>query len=147
MAKALSNHPPLRSAVGVGPFARAALTSRFIGVAALTLGAMAFYAGQREAAGSGRGASLIHVIFALLFILPGLLYLLLATFVARQRRWAVIASLVLAMADMTLLGVLFVTCWGVPGAALLCVLAALFVVALGVMSTYLGRSLEALKRL
>ena len=131
--------------VAIGPFARAAISSRFIGVAALTLGAMSFYAGQRDAAASGRSAAPMQV-FALLFILPGVLYLILATFVARKRKWAIVASLLLAMADMTLLGVLFVTSFGAPGAALMCVLAGLFVVALAVLTTFLGRSLEAIKR-
>jgi peptidoglycan/LPS O-acetylase OafA/YrhL len=128
-----------------GPFARAALSNRFIGVAALTLGAIAFYVAQKESA-LGRTDVRIIYTFSFIFLIPGLLYIVLATFVARQRRWAVTSSLALAMLDMTLLGLLFVTCWGAPGAAIVCVLAGLFVVALAVMTTHLGRSLEALKK-
>jgi hypothetical protein len=78
---------------------------------------------------------------------PGLLYLLLPTWVMRRRRWAVLTSQAIAMIDMMLLGVLFVSSWGVPGAWPLLVLAGLFVVALGVMTTFLGRSLALIKRL
>jgi hypothetical protein len=131
----------------IGPFERAALVARFIGVAALTLGAVGLYTGRQTAASSPReGSSLVYVIFALMFMIPGALYLLLATWVARRRRWAVILCTGLAMLDMVLLGLLFVTSWSAPGAAAMCVLSALFVVALGVMMTYLQRSLEALRR-
>ena len=136
----------------IGSFERAALVARFVGVAALTLGAVGLYTGRQAAAAtssiSTRGdSSLVYVIFALMFMIPGGLYLLLATWVARRRRWAVILCTALAMLDMMLLGLLFVTSWGAPGAAAMCVLSGLFVVALGVMMTYLQRSLEALRRL
>lgn len=137
----------------IGPFVRAALVARFIGVAALTLGAIGFYTGRQAAAAAAspssmRGdSSLVYAIFALMFMIPGALYLLLATWVARRRRWAVLSCTALAMLDMMLLGLLFVTSWGAPGAAAMCVLSALFVVALGVMMTYLQRSREALRRL
>lgn len=148
MGKALSN----RSSIAAGsiaearPFQQAAVCARFIGVAALTLGAVSLYAGRQSAADSNHDASAAYVIFALMFIVPGVLYLALASFVVKQRRWAVITSLLLAMLDMTLLGILFVTSWGAPGAAMMCLLAGLFVVALAVMTTFLGRSLESIKQ-
>ena len=127
-------------------FQQAALSGRFIGVATLTLGAISLYAGRQAAASASRDAGMIYIIFSLLFIVPGMLYLVLATFVARRKRWAIITSLLLAMLDMTLLGILFVTSWGAPGAAMMCVLAGLFVAALAVMTTFLGRSLEIIRR-
>jgi hypothetical protein len=149
MAKGRSSMGDL-AARSIGPFERAALVARFIGVAALTLGAVGLYTGRQAAAPSAAhegSSSLVYVIFALMFVIPGALYLLLATWVARRRRWAVMLCTALAMLDMMLLGLLFVTSWGAPGAAAMCVLSALFVVALGVMMTYLQRSLEALRRL
>jgi peptidoglycan/LPS O-acetylase OafA/YrhL len=128
------------------PFHLAAFSSRLIGMAALTLGAIILYLGKKDAQLSGRDTFLFYLIFALIFLVPGALYLVLATFVSRRRRWAVLASFALAMFDMTLLGVVFVTSWGSPGRAVLCPLAGLFVVALAVMTAYLGRSLESLKR-
>jgi hypothetical protein len=115
-------------------------------MAALTLGAIILYLGKKDAEISGRDTFLAHLIFALIFLVPGVLYLILATFIIRRRRWAVMAGFALAMLDMTLLGIVFVTSWGTPSGPMLCPLAGLFVVALGVMTTYLGRSLEALKR-
>ena len=81
-----------------------------------------------------------------MFIVPGMLYFVLATFVGRRKRWAILTGSALAMLDMTLLGVLFVTSWGTPVAPVLCPIAGLFVVALAVMNTFLGRSLEALRK-
>ena len=128
------------------PFHLAAFSSRLIGMAALTLGAIIVYLGKKDTEVSGRDTFVIHLVFALIFLVPGALYLVLATFVLRQRRWAVMASFALAMLDMTLLGIVFVTSWGSPSGRVLCPLTGLFVVSLAVMTAYLGRSLEALKR-
>ena len=129
------------------PFHRAALSGRFIGVAALSLGGVILYRAHAEKTARPDSSVAILVIFALSFLAPGVLYLVLAAWVARRRRWAILCSLGMAMLDMLFQGVLFVTSWGAPGAAVMCPVAALFVVALAVMTTYLGRSLEALKHL
>jgi hypothetical protein len=128
------------------PFIRAALSSRFIGAAAMTLGALSLYTGRKAEGSAQGGIPMAYIIFSLMFLGPGVLYLMLAAFVAKRRRWAIVISLALAMLDMTLLGILFVTSWGAPGAATMCLISGLFVVALGVMTTYLGRSLEVLKQ-
>lgn len=149
MGKILSNRSdaaPHDMIGGSRSFQQSALCGRFIGVAALTLGAVSFYAGRKAAAVSNGDSGAVYVIFSAMFIIPGALYLALAGFVAQRRRWAIITTLLLAMMDMTLLGILFVTSWGAPGAAMMCVLAGLFVVALGVMTTFLGRSLETVRR-
>lgn len=149
MDKTLSNRSEAAPHEMIGEsrsFQQSALCGRFIGVAALTLGAVSFYAGRQAAAVSNGDAGRVYVIFSLMFIVPGALYLALAGFVAQRRRWAIISTLMLAMLDMTLLGILFVTSWGAPGAAMMCLLAGLFVVALAVMTTFLGRSLETIRR-
>ena len=140
--KVLTQQPELLGSVQ--PFGRAALSSRLIGVAGLTLGAVSLYA-LRETSDS-RNGRLAIILFALMFMVPGALYFILATFVARRKRWAIIAGFTLAMFDMTLLGVLFVTSWGTPVAPIMCGVSGLFVVALAGLTTYLGRSLEHLKR-
>jgi hypothetical protein len=87
-------------------------------------------------------------LFAAMFILPGLLYVILAAFVSRRRRWAIKATFALASLDMTLLGVVIVTFFGRSRESIiLCTICGLFVVALAVLTTFLGRSLDALKRL
>ena len=80
MAKALKSNRPAASEVG--PFLRAALSARFIGVAAVTLGAVTLFGGKSAA----------QILFASIFIIPGLLYLFLAAGVTRRRRWARIAE-------------------------------------------------------
>ena len=144
MTRTRSNPPLLDREMR--PFYLAGFSSRLIGMAALTLGAFILYLGKKDAELSGQKAFLAHLIFALIFLVPGVLYVVLGTFIIRRRRWAVMATFALAMLDMTLLGIVFVTSWGTPSGPMLCGLSGLFVVALGVMTTSLGRSLEALKR-
>jgi hypothetical protein len=129
------------------PFQRAALCGRLIGMAALTFGALCLYSGREASTSSGHQIGPVYIVFAMIFMVPGALYLVLATFVARQRRWAIISALGLAMVDMTLLGILFVTSWGTRTATTLCPLAGMFVVTLAVLTHYLGRCLEARKRM
>jgi hypothetical protein len=132
MAKALSDRRR-----EIGPFERAALSGRFIGVAAMALAGLTLVAGRTP----------YHLVFAALFGVPGLLYFVLATWVARRRRWAIWITLLLAMADMMLLGLLFWLEVGAPGALIICALSGLFLAALSVLWMYLTKSLEALKRL
>ena len=132
--------------VQVRSFYIAAFSSRLIGMAAMSLGAVVLYLGKKDSELYSRDSFTLYLLFALMFLVPGALYIVLSAFVVRRRRWAIICSFMLAMLDMTLLGVLFVTSWGSSDARVLCPLAGLFVVALAVMTTYLGRSLEVLKR-
>ena len=88
------------------------------------------------------------MIFGLMFLGPGLLYLILAGWVSRRRKWAIKATFALAFVDMTLLGIVFVSFFGSSREALfVCTLCGLFVVALAVLTTLLARSLDALRRL
>ena len=75
-------------------------------MAALTLGALTLYRARREQSLSPGDSVSILVIFSLLFLVPGALYLMLASWVARRKRWAVICSLALAMLGDTRAGYL-----------------------------------------
>jgi hypothetical protein len=126
------------------PFYRAAMSARSIGVAAIMLGGLTLFAAR----GLPTHAQAAYALFAAMFILPGLLYVILAAFVSRRRRWAIKATFALASLDMTLLGVVIVTFFGRSRESIiLCTICGLFVVALAVLTTFLGRSLDALKRL
>jgi hypothetical protein len=126
------------------PFYRAAMSARFIGFAAIMLGGLTLLSARRLSS----DARVAYALFAGLFILPGLLYVILAAFVSRRRRWAVKATFALASIDMTLLGIVIVTFFGPSREGiLLCTICGLFVVALGVLTTFLGKSLDALNRL
>ena len=126
------------------PFYRAAMSARSIGVAAMMLGGLTLFA-TRRLSPEARAA---YALFAAMFILPGMLYVILAAFVSRRRRWAIKATFALASVDMTLLGIVIVSFFGPSReGVILCTICGLFVIALAVLTTFLGRSLDALKRL
>lgn len=68
------------------PFHRAAISSRFIGVAALTLGCLSLFAIHKLPNATPPAAIVAYVLFGMLFGVPGLLYLILAGWVSRRRR-------------------------------------------------------------
>jgi hypothetical protein len=142
MAKARSSsHRP------IGPFDRAALTSRFIGLAGLSCGGIIVLAAHRADPARQPGEIALHYFVASLFLVPGILYMALASWVARGRKWAILASYALAWMNLPFLLLLFILLWGGTGAWRVLVPIALFVVALGTLARYLVRSLEALKRM
>ncbi len=130
----------------IGPFERAALTGRFIGVAGLAFGGLLLSAAHAPTPVRQQGEVTIHYVIAAGFIVPGLLYLILSTWVARKRRWAVALNYGFTMLGMTLLGMLCVLLWGGNGAWTIILPAALFVVASATLMMYLRRSLELLNR-
>jgi hypothetical protein len=131
----------------VRSFHRAAVCSRFVGIAALAVGALATLSLRQLPAETSMFTRALHLLIIVLFSVPGLMYLLLATWVGRQRLWAARLMFLLAMLDMTLLGVIFVTFWGSRRSISICAVSALFVVTLGILSGFLGRGLESCKRL
>ena len=67
---------------------------------------------------------------------------------SRRRGWAIKTTFALASLDMTLLGIVIVSSLGRSREdVLLCTICGLFVLALAALTTFLGRSLDALKRL
>jgi hypothetical protein len=130
----------------IGPFERAAITARFIGVAELAFGGVVISAANSPGAVRNQGEMLIHYAIAGVFIVPGLLYLILATWVARRRRWAVTLSYGLAMLGMTLMGMLFVLMWGGVGAWRIELPAGLFALAIATLMMYLRGALAVLQR-
>ena len=141
------NNPALLGAHReIGPIERATLTGRFIGVAGLAFGGLLVSAAHTGNAGRPQGELILHYVVASVFIVPGLLYLILATWVARRRRWAVALSYGLAMLGMTLLGMLCVLLWGGKGSWTIILPAGLFVVASATFMMYLRRSLQVLGR-
>ena len=143
MAKARSSSPR----GPVGPFHRAALTSRFIGLAALSVGGIILLAAHRPDPSRQPGEVTLHYFVASLFLIPGFLYMALASWVARRRKWAIVTSYALAWMNLPFLLLLFILLWGGTGSWRVLIPIALFVVALGTLAMYLVRSLEALKRM
>jgi hypothetical protein len=131
----------------VRSFHRAAVCSRFVGIAALAVGALATLSLRQLPMGAPMFTKALNLLIIVLFSVPGVMYLLLAAWVGRQRLWAARLMFLLAMLDMTLLGVIFVTFWGSRQAMSICAVSALFVVTLGILSGFLGRGLESCKRL
>ena len=130
------------------PFYRAAVSSRCIGLAALALGVITFVFAWRLPHETSQPMVAAVILVGITLSLTGIAYLALAGWVSRRRRWAIKATFGLAFVDMTLLGMVVVSFFGSSrNSILVCIICFLFVVALGALTTFLGRSLEILKRL
>ena len=87
----------------------------------------------------------MNLLIILLFSLPGFLYLVLAAWMRREKLWAARLMFGLAALDMTMLGVILITFWGSRQGLSICIVCGLFVVTLGLLSSFLGRGLELRK--
>lgn len=130
------------------PFYRAAVSSRCIGLAALALSVFTFVFARRLPRETSQPMVAAVILVGVILVLTGVAYLALAGWVSRRRKWAIKATFGLAFVDMTLLGMIVVSFFGSSrNSILVCIICFLFVVALGALTTFLGRSLEILKRL
>src|SRR2546421_4830042 len=105
MAKALKDDLPLarggvldRDGVSPRPFYLAALAASAIGIAAITLGMVPLF--QKVPADARPQDRVTLIIFSAMFMGPGALYVLLAVWIARRRRWAGVTGLGLAVLDV-----------------------------------------------
>jgi cytochrome bd-type quinol oxidase subunit 2 len=128
-------------------FHRAALCGKCVGIAALAVGALATWSYHQTASDASTLARAMNLLIILLFSIPGFLYLVLAVWVRRQKLWAARLMFALAALDMTMLGVILITFWGSRQGVSICIVCGLFVVTLGLLSSFLGRGLEYRKRL
>ena len=144
MAKAIKSHPEVPLADNHRVFFRAATSARIIGFAASVLAGILLYAAAKLPQDASPGLFIAHLIFAAMFLIPGVLYLFLSAFVTRKKRWAIWCTYALGMLDLVLLGILFVTSWGTPDAHIICPIAGAFVVSIAVLTAFLRRCFEAL---
>ena len=145
MAKAIKTVSSIPLLENQHVFFRAAMSARVIGFAATVLAGIVCYDASRLPVDADPRHFAGDVIVAAMFLVPGLLYLLLSAFVTRRKKWAVSGTFVLAMLDMIILGIMFVSSWGTPKGEIVCAISGTFVVAIAVLTTFLRRCFDSIK--
>jgi hypothetical protein len=136
------------------PLFLAVRSMRLLGIIIILLSAVMFipFFVLSRSAGTGSGFSLLFLIIALVYLIPGILFVLCAIFLARRQAWAIIVGLVLS--SMVLLFSLFGLVAGLiraatgtsePFMAIQLIISLVFVAAFTQLIFHLSRSFESVR--